>query len=120
MLPHFDVFISHATEDKAKFAEPLAMELKRRGLNVWYDGFSLIPGKSLRGSIEKGISESKCAVLVLSRHFFEKSWTQQELEGMFSLGVPLIPVLHEIDIVYVIKEPEVWGILVLGDGLVSL
>ncbi len=120
MLPHFDVFISHATEDKAKFAEPLAMELKRRGLNVWYDGFSLIPGKSLRGSIEKGISESKCAVLVLSRHFFEKSWTQQELEGMFSLGVPLIPVLHEIDIVYVQERSPILGALVAIQGSLGL
>ena len=42
----FDVFISHATEDK-DFAGPLAHELRSAGLRVWFDEFELGLGDSL-------------------------------------------------------------------------
>jgi hypothetical protein len=32
-----DVFISHASEDKATIAAPLALELEQRGVSVWLD-----------------------------------------------------------------------------------
>ena len=32
----YDIFISHASEDKADFVRPLAAELNKRGLRVWY------------------------------------------------------------------------------------
>jgi hypothetical protein len=37
----FDVFISHASEDKASVVEPLAHALQEQRLNVWYDDFVL-------------------------------------------------------------------------------
>lgn len=37
----YDVFISHAWEDKDAIARPLAEELRRQRLNVWYDELSL-------------------------------------------------------------------------------
>jgi hypothetical protein len=33
----WDVFISHASEDKETVARPLAQCLERSGLRVWYD-----------------------------------------------------------------------------------
>ena len=33
----WDVFISHATEDKEGFVRPLAKELEKRGISVWLD-----------------------------------------------------------------------------------
>lgn len=101
MEKNYDLFLSHASEDKTDFAEPLAKKLQSSGLNVWFDAFSLTPGHSLRRSIEYGLSSSRCGVIVLSRNFFEKSWPQQEVDGLFALGVPLIPVLYGIDIEYV-------------------
>jgi hypothetical protein len=38
--PKWDVFISHASEDKESFVRPLAIALKNLGLLVWYDEFS--------------------------------------------------------------------------------
>lgn len=32
---HFDVFISHASEDKEELVRPLAHALEERGLEVW-------------------------------------------------------------------------------------
>jgi TIR domain-containing protein len=37
----WDVFISHASEDKEAIAAPLAQALLARGLRVWYDDLSL-------------------------------------------------------------------------------
>jgi hypothetical protein len=53
----YDVFISHASEDKDNFMRPLADELRRRQIEVWFDEFSLKPGDSLRTSIDLGLSD---------------------------------------------------------------
>ena len=37
----FDVFISHASEDKDEIVRPLAHALMQQGLDVWYDEFEL-------------------------------------------------------------------------------
>ena len=79
----WDVFISHASEDKEKFVRELATELKSRGLLVWYDEFTLTIGDSLRESIDKGLAQSRYGVVVLSPHFFNKDWPQNELNGLF-------------------------------------
>ncbi len=51
-MPEFeyDAFLSHASEDKSTFVEPLAHELTKLGLEVWYDRFSLRVGDSLHDS----------------------------------------------------------------------
>jgi hypothetical protein len=78
----WDVFISHASEDKDQIARPLAEELRKRRLNVWYDDFSLELGDSLRGSIDKGLAQSRFGVVILSQKFFAKEWPQRELNGL--------------------------------------
>ena len=50
----YDVFISHASEDKDTVVRPLANALLQRGLKVWYDEFELKIGDSLRRKIDKG------------------------------------------------------------------
>ncbi len=41
----YDLFISHASEDKDEFVRPLAISLIRKGWKVWYDELSLKVGK---------------------------------------------------------------------------
>jgi hypothetical protein len=55
----WDVFISHASEDKAQLARPLASALNDRGISVWYDELSLKMGDSLRSSIDFGLANSR-------------------------------------------------------------
>ena len=43
----YDVFISHASEDKDSVVRPLAQALVAKGLKVWYDEFELKIGDSL-------------------------------------------------------------------------
>ena len=48
----FDIFISHASEDKDDLVRPLAEQLRPRGLRVWFDETELKLGDSLRRSID--------------------------------------------------------------------
>ncbi len=78
----WDVFISHATEDKNAVADPLAKALSKAGLAVWYDTYELDIGDRLRRSIEQGLSQSRYGIIVLSPDFFKKHWPQLELDGL--------------------------------------
>ncbi len=80
----WDAFICHASEDKDKFVRQLATELKSNGLNIWYDEFTLKIGDKLRQRIEHGLVHSRYGIVVLSHHFFEKDWPQDELDGLDS------------------------------------
>lgn len=96
----WDVFISHASEDKEKIARPLAEELRKRGLSVWYDEFTIKIGHSLRQTIDQGLKGSKYGIVILSKNFFAKDWPQKELDGLTARernGKKIIlPIWHNI------------------------
>jgi len=95
-----DLFISHASEDKDDFVRPLANLLREYGLTVWYDEFELTIGKSLSRSIDRGISNSKFGLIVLSKSFFNKNWTEYELKSLNSYEVEkgdvLLPIWKDV------------------------
>lgn len=105
--PNWDVFISHASEDKEEFARPLANALIKRGLQVWFDEFTLRVGDSLRRSIDMGLSKSKYGVVIISKSFLEKEWPQKELDGLVAREINgqkvILPVWHNIDSSTIIK-----------------
>lgn len=96
----YDVFISHASEDKDAVARPLAEALRNNGLSIWYDEFELRIGDSLRRKIDKGIANSNFGVIVISRDFISKGWTNYELDGLITRAVngeqTMLPVWHNI------------------------
>lgn len=96
----YDVFISHASEDKDEIVRPLAEALRSRGLRVWYDEFELKIGDSLRRKIDLGLANSRVGLVVLSDPFFKKGWTNYELDGIVSRSVngeqQLLPIWHKV------------------------
>lgn len=96
----WDVFISHASEDKSSVAEPLAIALRERGLKVWLDKTELRISDSLRRKIDYGLAHSAFGIVVLSSSFFAKGWPQYELDGIIGLSVNgsqrMLPIWHEI------------------------
>jgi len=70
----YDIFISHASEDKDDIVRPLVSELKRLDFKVWYDESALKVGDSLRRSIDKGLTNSRYGAVILSPSFFAKNW----------------------------------------------
>ena len=95
-----DVFISHASEDKDTVVRPLANALKSAGLRVWYDEFELNIGDSLRRKIDRGLASSRFGVVVLSKAFFDKGWTNYELDGIVTRAVSgeqiILPIWHNV------------------------
>src|SRR6266566_119007 len=97
----WDLFVSHSSEDKENFVKPLATLLNNMGVLVWYDEFSLKFGDSLSRSIDKGLSNSKYGVVVISKSFMEKRWPEYELQGLITLERAgkenrIIPIWHEV------------------------
>ena len=78
----WDVFISHASEDKETVARPLADALQRAGVKVWLDINELTLGDSLSEMIDQGLAESEFGVVIISPAFFAKHWTRKELSGL--------------------------------------
>jgi hypothetical protein len=77
----WDLFVSHASEDKETFVEPLAVALGRFGVKVWYDKFSLRLGDSLSRSIDNGLAKSDYGLVVLSPAFLQKRWPDMSFAG---------------------------------------
>jgi len=77
------LFLSHATEDKVPFVRDLAAALSL-SFRVWFDEYSLPPGGSIFQSISAGLASCDFGIVVLSKPFFTKKWTQAELGGLFA------------------------------------
>lgn len=96
----YDIFISHASEDKNEVARPLAIALRELGLSVWYDEFEMKIGDSLRRKIDTGLAKSRFGVVVISRDFIKKGWPNYELDGLITRSVSgeqvLLPIWHNI------------------------
>lgn len=96
----FDLFISHASEDKDEFVRPLAETLENIGVKVWYDEFTLKVGDSLRKSIDQGLVKSRFGTVILSSAFCAKNWTQYELDSMVAREMNghkmILPIWHKI------------------------
>ena len=54
----YDVFISHASEDKTPFVEELVKALQDNDVKVWYDSLNIVWGDSLRKQIDNGLKKS--------------------------------------------------------------
>lgn len=101
-MADWDFFICHASEDKEDAARPLATALIKQGFRVWFDELSLTLGDSLSGSIDRGISNSRYGIVILSQNFFAKQWPRRELDSLASLEITnkekkILPLWHDID-----------------------
>lgn len=98
--PDYDVFISHASEDKDEVVRPLANALRNKGIKVWYDEFEMKIGDSLRRKIDKGLANSRFGIVVVSKDFIKKGWTNYELDGIITKAISgeqiILPIWHNI------------------------
>jgi hypothetical protein len=122
----YDVFISHAFEDKEPFVSSLATRLSEKGISVWYDQSVLTVGDSLRKSIDKGLANSRFGIVVLSKAFFAKGWTEYELNGLVSRENTertkvILPIWHEVSKDTVLSySPSLADKVALNTGLQTM
>jgi TIR domain len=100
MSRSYDVFICHAWEDKERFVRPLAEALRRLGVSVWYDEFSLEIGDSVSRQIDNGIAGARFGIVVISRPFIGRPWPRYELQGLVNRDIEedlkILPIWHGV------------------------
>ena len=75
-------FLSHATEDKDRFAVPLAKRLRAQGVDVWVDQWEIKAGDSLVKKVfTNGIDNASVFIVVLSHTSIAKPWVSEELDS---------------------------------------
>ena len=82
------VFISHATHEDGAFANRLASDLERLGVDTWIAPKSIPAGEDWEQAIEQGIQTSPIFLLVITPSSMDSNWVQEEIAGQVtpSLG----------------------------------
>jgi len=93
-------FLSHASEDKARFVIPFATALMARGVEVWLDKWEIRPGDSLVKKIfDEGLDSADAVIIVISAASITKPWVREELDASMvakiNKGLRIIPVVLE-------------------------
>lgn len=111
-----DVMISYSHADSKQVAKELYEELTAYGLDVWYDEVKLNIGDNIQKSIDKALSKSDHAIIIMSPTYFE-GMSQLELGGLVQIHNDsdhnvLLPVLHKMDFDELREEsPSLAGII---------
>ena len=97
----YDVFISHANSDKEEYVNDLKSSIDQLGVNIFYDKDTLQWGDNWKQKLLEGIETAEFAIIVISKSFFGREWTEKELhdflERQNSNGQKIIlPILHNI------------------------
>lgn len=91
----FDVFLSYNRQDKPQVRR-LAEKLQFRGIRVWLDEWEIAPGSSWQQELEKAISKTKAAAVLVGSSGIGP-WQNEEMRAAITAFVerrcPVIPVL---------------------------
>lgn len=75
------VFISHASEDKETYIEPIIRDLEDCYINVWVDKKRIVPGDSIRKSIfGDGLDKADVVLIFFTQQSLSSSWVDQEIK----------------------------------------
>ncbi len=75
------VFISHSSEDKEEYVEPIVNDLEESYINVWIDKKKILPGDNLRQSIFKnGLDKADIVLLFFTNQSLKSSWVDKEIK----------------------------------------
>jgi len=80
-----DVFICHASEDKADVVKPLVSALEAAGIRCWVDEGEIKWGDSITQKVNEGLGMSRFVIVVLSQSFQGKNWPERELHAVVNI-----------------------------------
>ena len=75
----YDVFISHASEDKDDIARPIYEACRSRGIVAFLDEEEIQWGDSLTEVLNHALGKSKFFLAILSEHSIGKKWPRREI-----------------------------------------
>lgn len=92
-------FLSHSSNDK-EFVNKLAIDLKRSGLQIFFDTLNIGVGESIPDKISKAYDSMKGFILILSPSSVESKWVKMELDNAIMKkvsenSVEIFPVLYK-------------------------
>lgn len=107
------VFVSHASEDKARFVVGFATRLRANGVDAWLDAWEMGPGDSLVDKIfEQGLKSAQAVIIVVSKASVVKPWVRQELNTSvvkrISEGLKIIPLVIDDCEIPVALQSTLW------------
>lgn len=75
------VFVSHSSDDKESYIEPIVSDLENCYINVWIDKRKIVPGDNLRKSIFRdGLDKADIALLFFTEQSLKSSWVDREIK----------------------------------------
>src|SRR5260370_38542650 len=75
------VFVSHASEDRARFVLGFATKLLENGIDAWLDKWEMHPGDSLVDKIfEVGIGGAEAVFIFFLQNWIWKTWVGEEMK----------------------------------------
>jgi hypothetical protein len=75
----YDLFISHSSKDKMEYVDELHMSLRQLRIPIFYDTEVIQWGNNWKKDIIEGTKTSEFAIIVISKNFFDREWTEKEL-----------------------------------------
>lgn len=97
----YNVFVSHASDDKIEYVDDLVNEIKKLGITVFYDVDVISWGDDLKERIDSGLNTCSLAVIVISPSYFGREWTEYEIQTLLQRQNEendklILPILHRI------------------------
>ncbi len=102
------VFVSHDMQADRKVAQRLVERLQQRQIRTWTAEGNIRPGEQWVFAIERGLTSSRGAVVLLSPDALASNWVKQEIQMIINLAVDgklhVIPVLlGNVDVPLVLR-----------------
>jgi RNA-directed DNA polymerase len=83
----YDVFISHASEDKAAIAQPIFEACERMGLLPFLDREHIAWGDNFTDKINSALGQAKVVLAIISKNSVSKKWPLKEVNAALNLEV---------------------------------
>lgn len=88
------IFLSYSRQ-QLYYAEAVAIELKKAGLNVWFDLHELEAGTDWQREITEGLQQAAALVLVASQAALVSPWVAQEWQAALAQEKPVYVIACE-------------------------
>ena len=104
-----DIFLSYASEDRARASE-LASTLEKQGWNVWWDR-TILPGKTFDRVIESELNAATCVIVLWSKISVESQWVRAEAGDALNKGRLIPALLEDAEIPLVFRQIQAASLL---------
>jgi hypothetical protein len=80
-----DLFLSHSSEDKIRYIQPLTESLITKKITFWLDSLEIGWGDNVLLRINEGLRRSRYLLLCLSRSFLNRPWPEAEMASALAI-----------------------------------